>query len=311
MARCRLTSNPDEYQACLHELIEHEYTTGDEKSKPWEGEEKNAFADCAYRHCWSECNDARFSCDATRGEYRDLKVWLAVRKYGAAPPGMGSYLIASDAQARACVAGKCDEPWEQAQPNGVIELKVEGKVVAEELYFEIKPKDGESPDFPPTLYYPRRFSDADPQLAAAYVVRNREIESGNGWLGFEAAVLTEEAQSLILPDGCTWEEVSVPDMRISVKRVGPEPVPEPRVIPQCHELPLCLAACRRPCVWYARKRVPDLTQVMTDGTGAGAVGLAEGMYEITAEDEQKHVSRRTVRMRKGWMTVARTWPVRR
>jgi hypothetical protein len=295
-ARCRLKSNPDDYQTCLLDLSKYGYTAGDELRKPWEGRQENSFADCAYQDCRPDCDQARFACNATRGEYRGFTLWLAVRKYGAGPPSLSNYRLATDARARACTGGDCTNWW-PANANGLIKLQLQGNVAAEELYFEIKPKRGVAPDFPPTRFYPRRFGDADPQLASVYVVRSRDIEIGNGVLGFGAAVLAKEAQSLILPDGCIWEESSLPDMQITVRPVGGEP------LPQC-------TGQRQQCVWYARNSLPDPTQPRTDGTGAGAVGLPEGMYDVSAEDEQGHVvSRRTVRMSKGWMTVVRTWPV--
>jgi hypothetical protein len=298
-ARCRLTTNPVDYQDCLLDLSELGYTAGDEERKPWEGKEINSFADCADRNCWRECGEpARFACDATRGEYRGFKLWLAVRKYvGSATPTEVNYTVASDAEARACVGSPCNsDDWGKADENGLIELKLQRKVAPGELYFELRPKDGVPGDFPETRYYPRRLGDADPQLVAVYLVRNREIQIGNGLLGFGDTVLKDRAQSLILPDGCTWEAHSLPDMQITVRPVGGEP------LPQCTGQP-------RQCVWYARNSLPDPTQPRTDGTGAGAVGLGEGLYEILAQYKDKTVSRRTVRMSPGWMTVARTWPV--
>ena len=40
-----------------------------------------------------------------------------------------------------------------------------------------------------------------------------------------------------------------------------------------------------------------------------AVGLPEGLYQVSAWDGETLVSQRTVRMKNGYMTIVRTWPV--
>jgi hypothetical protein len=49
----------------------------------------------------------------------------------------------------------------------------------------------------------------------------------------------------------------------------------------------------------------------TDGTGAGVVGLPEGLYTVRVHDVKTGivVGKRKIQMRNGWMTVARIWPL--
>jgi hypothetical protein len=304
-ARCRLATTPVRYQECLTELHDDGFSQGDEGRKPWEGEPKNAFVGCLKADCSSECEQDRFACgDVSNGAYGRLEILLAVRMFSDVGTSEedGHFTVVKNAQARAC-SNTCPDKWTPPDENGQIRLSVEN-VEAASLYFELMPTD-DSDDFPQTLYYPRKLGQAGLQLVAVYLVSKPDIEKGNAILGFGHGLLKEASQSFILPDGCIWENLAVSGLRLSAKSVETQ-----RDVPQCHEMQIaCSEGNCKPCIWYALTRVPTRTKQDTDETGAGIVGLAEGTYEVSARDESEHVvTRRTIRMVHGAMTIARTWP---
>jgi hypothetical protein len=145
-----------------------------------------------------------------------------------------------------------------------------------------------------------------PQLGTAYVIRNDDVFVGNRVFGFGTALLEDATQAVILTDSCLREEISAPGLRIEVI---PLDVIGAEEVPQCHAPGVCGTQCK-PCIWYAINEAPSPTARQTDGSGAGVIGLPEGKYEIRAKDARDRVvSKRTVYLKKGYLTIVRTWPV--
>ncbi|HEX6242946.1 MAG TPA: hypothetical protein VFZ61_18665 [Polyangiales bacterium] len=309
-ARCRMSTSPQEYQRCVRDLYRHGFTDGREPKKPWEGHEKNAFDDCRRRYCSDDCFRDPYDCKVAIDSYGDASVTLAVQKFGVVGTDEPVYGAARGVEARTCYLDSCPENWKKADENGHIELALEPNRFAESVYFELRPdQDAGVPDFPHTRYYPRMMGDSESMLASVYVVRSADVRNGNNLLGFGDQVLEDQAQSVILPDGCTREPVSVPNVRIRVTSLE-----SGKVFPQCHQEELgCFPQCSKACVWYSNWFQPGRDHQSTDelGSGAGAVALPEGRYDIEVLNDNGDVvaRRRRVRMEKGWMTIVRTWPV--
>lgn len=330
VARCRLARGPVAYQDCLFRLYEAGYSDGTELRRPWEGgdeeeDQENEFADCLWQYCRKDCQGDKWVCDKPSREYRSLRIELAVRMY----PG---YRAVEHARVRACDNPNDEQcaAWNHAADGGWRETDEHGRVQLDELppgitatrlYFELETVPGLEFEFPKTRYYPRRLGSSGLQLSAVYVVSSGAIALGNQLLGRPAEVLKDRAQSLILPDSCIWELNTVAGVRIFVDKVPSCDRPEACEVPRCYEdetscvVPQCSQSQARctgsscpACVWYAKENLPVPYELMTDGTGAGIVGLDKGKYVVTVKDGDRVVSQREIYMEPGAMTIARTWP---
>jgi hypothetical protein len=316
-SRCRLTTSPSAYQACMRDLYEGGLTFGRETRFPWEGEENaSTFGRCLHEHCRSACVGDSFACGETYGEYDELRAKVAVREY----PG---YDPVKRVRLRVCFDSDLPEAtlderwrsctdWEKTDDDGIASFtdehdEVLKNVPVERLYFEIEAQEGL---FPKTFYYPGRLGEEGLQLLAIYVVNLQLIAAGNSALQRGYKVLEDAAQSLILSDSCVWETIAAPDLRVEIDN---------NLVEQCYERKeLCDETACPPCVWYAANQFPDPLARRTDGSGAGVVGLPPAFYTIRVkradddgdDDNDEPVSlRRRIRMEKGAMTVVRTWPL--
>ncbi|HTU62472.1 MAG TPA: hypothetical protein VMF89_28625 [Polyangiales bacterium] len=299
-SRCMLTNQLSDYQSCVRDLYEGGFTFGDERRYPWEGR-NHTFATCLHDNCRAECIGDPFACGETYDNYEDLRLRVAVRSYP-------DYEPLRRIKLKACIDPEvtnrsggitCIEPEAETDDRGIASFDGFGEDLRmEELFFEIAPSRG---DFPKTLYFPGRLGKSDLQLLTIYVVKTFLIERGNDALGRGHRVLGDRAQSLILTDSCVWEKISVPDLSIYVKDSD---------LALCRAEPCDGPDCK-PCVWYARHEFPDREAEKTDGTGAGIVGLDSGLYTIVVERPGEVIAERTIRMKPGAMTIARTWPMKK
>jgi hypothetical protein len=304
-SRVMLSTSPADYHQHLRALSKGGFSNGEEPRYPWEGSHtERAFGECLRDSCLSHCTANRFSCDPREVQYRDISLSLALRMVS------GGFPHVANAKVRVCDAAEWDDSCSAKQwitdGDGVVDItEVPPFIPAANLYFEIEP--GPQNNFPLTLYYPGLLGSSGRQLVPVYLVSNETVAGGNALLGRPRAVLKAPlSQSLILPDSCLWEEGSVENARVRVFDA------RGAMIPQCNALPSpCAGNVCTPCVWYAVDRQPTWTATMTDDSGAGIVGLSEGIVTIEViEDASKEVvSTRTILLKGGAMTIARTWPL--
>jgi hypothetical protein len=304
-ARCIMKSDPLAYQHCLTDLRQGGHSNGREENRPWEGAYvTDPFVTCAEQHCASACrkDERRWRCEPVPEPGERVTAELAVRAY----TGTSKYQIVTDFSVRVCQGGpECEEEgWRTSEGREVLQLSFLNNR-PETLYFELK-STREPAQFPRTLFYPGLLGSSGIQPVAVFLVGTSLVGIGNGILGFEGEVLDDRAQSLILPDSCVWDTETAAGLTFSLKH---------------RELDLCIHAravagdptSQAPCIWYnSSAGFPELDAVATEGWGGGVAGLEPGSYVLNVYDGDGELrSTRTLVMKAGAMTIARTWPLTR
>lgn len=298
---CEMTSDPLSYQSCLTQVMEADASTGS-YAKPWKPKAQS-WSDLealCLEQPWSACRPNQEEWDwGCVGTYQTpansdpSTAVIAVLDYPHFNPVPG-------ARVRVCYPTWCDpEAEDVTNDDGIVALPLERDSLGFRL--EITSDAGA---FPPTIYYPGTLSSQAVQPVAAFVVKGWVIALGNAKLGWDAKVLEDRGQSLILPDGCHVR------MSPSVSNVTLHASVEGRLLARCD-------GSAGACVWHGGRRdhLPDPAEHQTNGWGAGVVGPDAGVGDlpltvnICSQDEQRLFAQRTILLRAGWMTIARTWPL--
>lgn len=339
-ARCRLATDPVEWQECLLRLYRRGYSRGDEARFVWEGKvgkeeedfsDKN-FSSCLASKCKGSCVDPgrRWTCEYSVPYYDgSFTAKLSIRRVPIAKDQdrrPDAPLPSMKIRARFCTGENAEQcanhPWYPGNRYDEIDVPT-GSSRSDSLHFELQscrtqplgsavdceaPALGDEQAIPPTLYYPGPLVPGVTQPVPIYVVTSKTVAASNQVLSRGPSVLSDVSQSLILPDSCIWESDSAPGVRIRVE--------ERPDLTLCQTLPegrQCEGDACKPCIWYAVAEIAKATTTQTDGTGAGVLGLPTGPYTIIVEDVKTGamVGKRTIQLRAGYLTIARIWPLSR
>ena len=324
-ARCFVTANPREYDACLYDLKIRGFSSGNETSRPWEGEEFNKTERQGLVECFKECNTAcrgsRWACvgkDSPASDSPELGAALTIRNFPL-------YGVARNVSVRVCPRGTCAEnaPWTEAEDAGVTEIEVPASASLTPPSFEIQVGSG-TDDATTYVFHTGHLPavvDDEPWPLAAYIVERSHIHFSNQILGVGSRLLKTRSQLVILPDSCAWEERTAEEVTFSAKPSGAT---------SWDRLSLCGSIEQpsaeagdglpdettiTPCTWYGDGNgLPLIGKKKTSTFAGGIVGLKEekGGYDIVVCDSATHqlVSyRRNVLLKKDTLTLLRTWPM--
>jgi hypothetical protein len=319
---CLLKVGPRAYQECLSGLLQDGIATADDSKGAWEGNTR------LFDKCLNECNrrcgrdESNWECVSNWDDGKpdgDLTARIAVRLYYYRSVGdTGSEITHVPAQGvwvKPCPPVlECDASGGRpTNAEGVVDVPVR-KIDVENVYFAITSGDS-GLRFPPTYYYPGRLSTDPLQPIAIYLVSTEAVRTANRLLlaegdagvgvDWDSGLLEGAGQSVILPDACREQATrTAVDVTLHARLKGTR-------LPQCVNPITRASEVAVPCVWYGfgSNGFPDTEATTVDGWGGGIVGLPGGDHEVHVCDRDNYlVASRSLRMKPGWLTIARTWP---
>lgn len=287
--RCTLAANPVAYQDCLAGLRERGYASAADE-RPWEGR-GGGFAACVSQ-CREDCSRPAWSCayDSASGSRTRFRLELAIRNLAGAPVGSATVRFCSELE-HDCEGASVPSSITDAQGGATLEV-APGLVG---WHLEISP--GSSEEFPPTIYYPGQLGTSDVQPLAVYLVSAPLVEEYSRQLS-SAEPDPARPRLALWPESCNRVTTKLAH-DVSFRLSGAE-------------LPPCAAAAPgTPCAWYlAEDGTPGTGLHATRDQGGGIAGLSEGRHVIEGcGPGATLLARRTVLLKRGWLTIARLWPL--